>query len=136
MILLERIELYWYKQLQLKGKEHVESILVCNKIDLFQENCDEDYQRIFFKRTEHFASSYDMSVYYISAIRGDNIQAMIKQLILRILRNESLLRSVKNNPKIYDTSPNKKESGRASIQVSIQSSANNRNSSGDCCKSA
>jgi small GTP-binding protein len=137
---LERIELYWYKQLQLKGKEHVESILVCNKIDLFQENCDDEYQRVFFERTEHFASSHNMSIYYISALRGDNIQAMIKQLILRILRSESLLRQINDNRVIYDTSPDKKESGRASIQVSIRSSSiqnrDGRNSSGNCCKFA
>ncbi|CAF0752211.1 unnamed protein product [Rotaria sordida] len=151
---LERTELYWYKQLQTKGKDDVEAILVCNKIDLFETNCDVHYRRIFYQRSEHFASSHNMPIYHISALRGDNIQAMFKQLILRILQNESLLQQIKENSIGYDQISNRKESIRrtSSIQVSIQPSSssppsssssssprqndNEGNSSGGCCKFA
>lgn len=97
---MERIELYWYKQLQTKGKENVESTLVCNKIDLFQENCDDDYKRIFLARAEHFSSLHNMTICYVSALRGDNIRVMFKQLILRILQNKSLFKQIKMNDTI------------------------------------
>jgi small GTP-binding protein len=145
---LERTELYWYKQLQTKGKDHVEAILVCNKIDLLETNCDAQYRRIFFQRAEHFASSHNMPIYHVSALRGDNIQAMFKQLILRILQNDSLLQQIKESSIVYDQTSSYKESIRrtSSIQVSIQPSPpsssrendndNDRNSSGGCCKFA
>jgi GTPase SAR1 family protein len=119
---LERTELYWYKQLQTKGKDHVEAILVCNKIDLFETTCDTYYRRIFFERAEYFTSSHNIPIYYISALRGDNIQAMFKQLILRILQNESLLQQVKESSNIYDQTSSHQESIRrtSSIQISIQ----------------
>jgi small GTP-binding protein len=142
---LERTELYWYKQLQTKGKDHVEAILVCNKIDLFETTCDTYYRRIFFERAEYFTSSHNIPIYYISALRGDNIQAMFKQLILRILQNESLLQQVKESSNIYDQTSSHQESIRrtSSIQISIQpppsssrENDNERNSSGGCCKFA
>ncbi|CAF1289982.1 unnamed protein product [Adineta ricciae] len=144
---LERAELYWYKQLQTKGKDHVEAILVCNKIDLFETNCDAKYRRIFFQRAEHFSSSHNMSIYHISAIRGDNIQSMFKQLILRILQNDSLLQQIKESSIAYDQSTNQKDSARraSSIQLSIQPATSlssvhdddqERSSSGACCKFA
>jgi len=141
---LERAELYWYKQLQTKGKDHIEAILVSNKIDLFETNCDAYYRRIFFQRAEDFASSHNMPIYYVSAIRGDNIQAMFKQLILRILQNDSLLQQIRESNIAYDQTSSHKEPIRrtSSIQVSIQPSSsprendNGRNSSGGCCKFA
>lgn len=140
---LERTELYWYKQLQTKGKDHVEAILVCNKIDIFETHCDTHYRRIFFQRAEHFASSHNMPIYHVSALRGDNIQAMFKQLILRILENPSLLEQIKETSLIHDQNSHRKDSIRrsSSIQVSIQPASstenmNERNSSGVCCKFA
>jgi len=143
---LERAELYWYKQLQAKGKDHVEAILVCNKIDLFETNCDAKYRRIYFQRAEHFASSHNMQIYHVSALRGDNIQSMFKQLILRILQNESLLQQIKETSIVYDQASNPKETVRrtSSIQLSVRSSSSSsltqddddRNSSGGCCKLA
>lgn len=140
---LERTELYWYKQLQTKGKDHVEAILVCNKIDIFETQCDVQYRRIFFQRAEHFASTHHMPIYHISALRGDNIQAMFKQLILRILQNDSLLEQIKETSLIYEQTSNRKDSIRrsSSIQVSIQPTplnedVNERDSSGVCCKFA
>jgi GTPase SAR1 family protein len=140
---LERTELYWYKQLQTKGKDHVEAILVCNKVDIFETTCDAHYRRIFFQRAEHIASTYNMPIYHISALRGDNIQAMFKQLILRILQNDALLQQIKETSIGYDQTLNHKDSIRrtSSIQVSIQpapsrENVNERNSSGDCCKFA
>ena len=141
---LERTELYWYKQLQAKGKDHVEAILVCNKTDLFETNCDAHYRRIFFQRADHFASSHNMPIYNISALRGDNIQAMFKQLILRILQNDSLFQQIKESSITFDQTSNHKDSIRrtSSIQVSISPSSSSRqiddvsNSSGACCKYA
>jgi GTPase SAR1 family protein len=140
---LERTELYWYKQLQTKGKDHVEAILVCNKIDIFETNCDAHYRRIFFQRAEHIASTHNMPIYHISALRGDNIQAMFKQLILRILQNDLLLQQIKETSIVYDQTLNHKDSIRrtSSIQVSIQPSSSRenideRNPSGGCCKFA
>jgi small GTP-binding protein len=137
---LERTELYWYKQLQLKGKEDVEAILVCNKIDSFETDCDDDYRRTFFDRAEHFASSHNMSIYHTSALRGDNIQPMFKQLILRILRNQSLLQQIQESENIFDRSSSEKNPGRrtSSILISVQSSSrqndHGRSSFGKCCK--
>jgi len=137
---LEHIELYWYKQLQLKGKEYVESILICNKIDLFEENCDDTYRKIFFERTEKFASSNNMAIYHTSALRGDNIQVMFKQLILRILQNELLLQQIKKHDIIDDELFIGKEPvrSRSIIQVGFRSSSEqndfDRNSSRNCCK--
>jgi GTPase SAR1 family protein len=141
---LERTELYWYKQLQTKGKDHVEAILVCNKIDLLETNCDAHYRRVFFQRAEDFVSSHNMPVYHVSALRGDNIQAMFKQLILRILQNESLLQQIKESSIVYDQTSNHKTSIRrtSSIQISVQpptssrQNNNERDSSGGCCKFA
>ena len=138
------IELYWYKQLQTKGKDNVELILVCNKIDLFETNCDAHYRKFFFQCAEHFASSHNMPIYHVSALLGDNIQVMFKQLILRILQNDSLLKQIKQPSIGYEQIPNQYESIRrtSSIQVSIQEpsssreNVNERNSSRACCKFA
>lgn len=94
---LEHAQLYWYKQLKLKGRESVESILICNKIDLLESNCDQLYRTIFFERANEFASHHRMPVCYTSAIRGDNIHSMFKELILNILHNSSLFREIKND---------------------------------------
>ncbi|CAF5190582.1 unnamed protein product, partial [Rotaria magnacalcarata] len=95
---------------------------------------------------ENFASTHHMPIHHISALRGDNIQSMFKQLILRILHNSSLLQQIKETSMAYEQASNIKESIRrtSSIQVSIQPEApssssrqnddNDRNSSGSCCK--
>jgi len=101
-------------------------------------------EEFFFQRAEDFASSHNMPIYYVSAIRGDNIQAMFKQLILRILQNDSLLQQIRESNIAYDQTSSHKEPIRrtSSIQVSIQPSSsprendNGRNSSGGCCKFA
>ncbi|UJR09200.1 hypothetical protein I4U23_013448 [Adineta vaga] len=128
---LERIELYWYKQLHMKGKENVESTLVCNKIDLYEENCDDEYKSIFLARAEHFSSLHNMTICYASAKRGDNIRVMFKQLILRILQNKSLLKQIKINDTIYNSSfiELSKRSSLSSRQIDISKS-----SSENCCK--
>lgn len=94
---IEHAQLYWYKQLKLKGRESVESILICNKIDLLEMNCDQLYRRIFFERANQFANKYRMTLFYTSAIRGDNIHSMFKELILNILHNQSLFREIKED---------------------------------------
>jgi len=141
---LERTELYWYKQLQTKGNDNVEAVLVCNKIDLLETNCDENYRRIFFERAEYFVSIHNMSIFYISALHGDNTQATFKQLLLRILQNPSVVQELKENA----TRPNEttiyehaKVRRLSSIQLStLPSSAanvqqsNDENTSVRCCK--
>ncbi|CAF3404978.1 unnamed protein product [Rotaria socialis] len=136
---LQRAELYWYKQLQLKGQDHVESMLVCNKSDLFQEHCDDDYRRIFLERAENFASLHQMPIHHVSALQGDNISSIFKQLILRILQNELLLDQIKESSSLDERSSIKlKRMRRApATQVSLQSSTTeddcDRNSSRRCC---
>ncbi|CAF0876491.1 unnamed protein product [Adineta ricciae] len=127
---LERIELYWYKQLHLKGKDDVEPTLICNKSDLFQENCDDEYRRIFLANAEHFASLHSMAICYTSALRGDNIRVMFKQLILRVLHSKTLLKQIKADDNVYDT---------ASVHLSDRLSSSSREtnifktSSINCC---
>ncbi|CAM4970574.1 unnamed protein product [Rotaria socialis] len=119
---LQRAELYWYKQLQLKGQDHVESMLVCNK-----------------KRAENFASLHQMPIHHVSALQGDNISSIFKQLILRILQNELLLDQIKESSSLDERSSIKlKRMRRApATQVSLQSSTTeddcDRNSSRRCC---
>lgn len=136
---LERSELYWYERLHTKGSEYVESTLVCNKIDLFEENCDDEYKKVFFERAEHFTSAHNMVICYTSALRGDNIQVMFKQLILRILQNKPLLRQIKGDDMIYDKSPTTKDSTQYSSFIQLldrRQNDGNENSSGHCCKFA
>ena len=131
---LERIEHYWHPQLHLKGRDHVETLLVCNKIDLWETNADDTSRRVFLKRAAQFASSYNISVHHISALRGDNIQTTFKELIIRILNNASLMQSIKDNEFMNEPSPPVKES---SIYVSMQQPASRqRHRSKHCCKSA
>jgi GTPase SAR1 family protein len=94
---LEHAQLYWYKQLKLKGRESVESILICNKIDLLEMNCDHLYRTIFFERANQFATTHRMPLIYTSAIRGDNIHSMFKELIVNILNNQSLCHEIKDD---------------------------------------
>jgi small GTP-binding protein len=136
---LEHIELYWYKQLKLKGKEYVESILICNKIDLLEENCDDSYRKIFFERAEEFASLNKIPIYHTSAVRGDNIQVMFKQLILSIFENELLFEQIRGLDIIDDELSTEKKPRQNSsiIQIPFRSASeqndSNGNSSKNCC---
>ena len=131
---LEQIELYWYKQLKLKGTDYVESILMCNKTDLFEENCDEHYRKIFFERAEQFASENNMTISHTSAMRGDNIQVVFKQLILSILQNQCLLRQIKGSDDSNEAFAMKTQEG--TIQLINQTSPQANPFSRNCCKTA
>ena len=133
---LEHVELYWYKQLKLKGKEYVESTLICNKIDLLEDKCDDDYRKIFFRRAEEFASLNNMPIYHISAIRGDNIQVMFKQLILNILQNELLIRQIKGTDDIIDGIKTEKARQSSIIQLINRSTSDANSHNRNCCKLA
>jgi Ras-related protein Rab-18 len=139
---LEHMELYWYKQLQLKGKEYAESILICNKIDLLEEKCDQNYRKIFFERAEQFASLNKMSIVHTSAVRGDNIQMMFKQLVLSILQNDLLLKQIKASDIIDDelSTGNGLKRQTSVIQLadppSSERNNTNKNLFGNCCKLA
>ncbi|CAF0869935.1 unnamed protein product [Didymodactylos carnosus] len=93
---LERLQLYWYKSLQQKGMDNVETILVCNKIDLMNQ-CDKYYRRTYIQRAKYFASEYDIPIFHCSGLTGENIQIMFKQLIMRILNNSILLQQLKQS---------------------------------------
>ncbi len=95
---LERLEGYWYKRLREKSSFHnVEAVLACNKIDLLEKNYDSSYCEQLFQKVDAFASQYQIPVYNISALRGDNVQAMFHQLISSILENPILVKHLKAN---------------------------------------
>ncbi|CAF0833136.1 unnamed protein product [Rotaria sordida] len=127
----EHLENYWYKKLREKSSfNYVECVLACNKIDLFEKDYDSSYREKFFKRADTFASHYQMSIFNISAWRGDRIQSMFQHLILCILQNQSLLQNLKENQlesKEQATSQNSK----FTVTACPQSSTKNKKSS--CC---
>src|SRR5205085_9825241 len=90
---VERLRTYWYKQLREKSSfDNVEAILACNKIDLLEKNHNLFYRERFFQEVHSFASHYQIPIFNISALRGDNVQAMFHHLILSILQNPSLVK--------------------------------------------
>ncbi len=94
----ERLQDYWYKRLRQKSSfDNVEAVLACNKIDLLEKNYDSSYREKFFKRADTFASYNQISIFNISALRGDNVQAMFHHLISSILQNQSLVKNLKEN---------------------------------------
>ncbi len=94
----ERLEGYWYKRLREKSSfDSVETVLACNKIDLLEKDYDSSYRETLFKCADIFASQYQMPVFNISALRGDNVQAMFHQLISSILENPVLVKDLKAN---------------------------------------
>ncbi|CAF5199719.1 unnamed protein product [Rotaria magnacalcarata] len=109
-------------------------MLVCNKSDLFQRHCDDDYRRIFLERAENFASLHQISIHYVSALKGDNISSMFKQLILRILQNELLLDQIKENSSLNGRSSIKLKRMRRvpATQVSLQSPSSSSTTQDEC----
>jgi small GTP-binding protein len=94
----ERLQGYWYKQLREKSAfDNAEAVLACNKIDLLEKNYDLSYRELFFKRAHTFASYNQMSIFNISALRGDNVQVMFHHLISSILQNQALVKNLKEN---------------------------------------
>jgi Ras-related protein Rab-1A len=95
---LERLEGYWYKRLREKSAfNHVEAVLACNKIDLLETDFDSSHCEQFFQKADAFASKYQIPIFNISALRGDNVQAMFHQLISSILENPVLVKHLKAN---------------------------------------
>jgi len=93
----QRMEDYWYKRLREKSSfDNVETVLACNKIDLL-ENYDANQREEFFTRANEFVSRYQIAMFNISAIRGDNIQVMFHRLISSILENPVLVSDLKQN---------------------------------------
>lgn len=87
---LERIEQYWYPRLKELGMSHVQTTLVCTKLDLYEHQAKKD-QDAFQARAEHFASANQIPIVHVSSTRGDNVEHVFKQLIIRILENETLV---------------------------------------------
>jgi small GTP-binding protein len=90
MITLQRLEQYWYTKLETLGLSNVQSILVCTKIDLFEKK-DEDYRHSFLEQAEKFAFLHQIPTIQVSAYRGDNVENIFKQLINRIMADETLV---------------------------------------------
>ena len=110
---LERLQGYWYKQLREKSVfEQMETVLACNKIDLLEKDEDLTFREQFFQRADAFASQNQIPIFNISALRGDNIQAMFDHLITSILQNSSLVKHLKAN----QIKPDERE--RASTHIS------------------
>ncbi len=96
----ERLQDYWYKRLREKSSfDNIEAVLACNKIDLLETNYDSSYRKQFFERADRFASDYQIPMFNISALRGDNVQAMFHHLISSILQNPLLVKDLKENQK-------------------------------------
>ncbi len=94
----ERLQGYWYRQLREKSSfDNIEGVLACNKIDLLEKNYDSSYREQFFKRADTFASQHQIPIFNISALRGDNVQAMFHHLISSILKNQSLVKILKED---------------------------------------
>ncbi len=95
---VERLQGYWYRQLREKSSfDNVEAVLACNKIDLLEKNNNFFYRERFFQRANAFASQYQIPIFNISALHGDNVQAMFQHLISSILQNPSLVKNLKEN---------------------------------------
>ncbi len=124
----ERLEGYWYKRLREKSSfDSVETVLACNKIDLLEKGYDSSYRDEFFKRADAFASQYQMPICNISALRGDNVQAMFHQLILSILENPVLLKDLKENHM-------KSDKQTAAETPTIQLTSSPKTSKGNRCR--
>ncbi|CAF1010185.1 unnamed protein product [Rotaria sp. Silwood1] len=127
----DRLDNYWYKNLRQKSLfDYVECVLACNKIDLLEKDHDLSYREKFFERADTFAIDKQMSIFNVSAWRGDNIKTMFQHLILCILQNQSLLQNLKESQidsKELATSQNSKITAVTFLQLSTQ----NKNSS--CC---
>jgi GTPase SAR1 family protein len=114
----ERLEGYWYKRLREKTSfDSVETVLACNKIDLL-ENYDSSYREQLFKQADTFAAQYQMPICNISALRGDNVQAMFHQLISSILENPILLKHLKET----QTKSDKQQSASQTSTIQVTSS--------------
>jgi small GTP-binding protein len=87
---LERLEQYWYSKLQKLALDNVQSVLVCTKIDLLEKE-KEDYRHLFFQQAEKFAFLHQMPIVQVSAYRGDNVEHIFQQLIIRIMSDEILV---------------------------------------------
>ena len=87
---LLELENYWYKELKKINTKNIETTLVCNKLDSF-ENCDDDYRARFLRQATEIATKHQMPLFCTSAHRGDNIQEAVKNMLLRIFRNDALV---------------------------------------------
>jgi GTPase SAR1 family protein len=87
---LERLEKYWFSKLEKLSMDHVQTMLVCTKMDLLEQE-SEEFRQTFFQQAERFAVSHQMPVFQVSAYRGDNVEHIFKQLIIRIMSNKNLV---------------------------------------------
>jgi small GTP-binding protein len=126
----KRLEQYWYRRLREKSSfDDVETVLACNKIDLLKDNCDLSYRNTFFRRADAFISSHQMPVFNISALHGENIQAMFQRLILNILHNEALMTHIKEKA----TELNWQVRNQASKVILDRPRTAEKSKNGSCC---
>ncbi|CAF1298286.1 unnamed protein product [Didymodactylos carnosus] len=94
----------WFPTLKDRGFNKFESVILCNKIDLAQDSEDQ-----IFKDAERFSTKNDLSLFYTSALTGENVQTMFNQLILCILNNTILFNQLKENIVVSKRTSNKNE---------------------------
>ena len=87
---LERLEEYWYKKLEKLAMDNLQCAFLCTKIDQF-ENQDLHYRDSFLKQVQEFCSLHGMPMFQVTAYRGDYVEYVVKQLVIRILTNDTLI---------------------------------------------
>lgn len=98
---LERLEQYWYTKLEKLSLTNVQSVLVCTKTDLFEKETEE-HRYSFLEQAEKFAFSHQMPIVQVSAYRGDNVEHIFKQQILRSMADETLVNDLLAKPSRRD----------------------------------
>ena len=124
---LERLEKYWFRKLEKLSMDHVQTTLVCTKIDLL-ENQSEDYCRTFFQQAEQFTVTHQMSMVQVSAYRGENVEHIFKQLIIRILSDTTLVDELISKATVRE------RTSRDTLSLDSQKSGNKTKKQLKCCK--
>ena len=92
---LTELERYWIEEVKKIKTSEYESVLICNKLDAFEKNT-ENYRIDFLHRATEIATRHEISLFSTSAHRGDNVQESMKNILLRIFENESLMDKLMN----------------------------------------
>lgn len=109
---LDRLEKYWHSKLEKLAMDHVQTMLVCTKMDLLEKESNE-YREIFFQQAERFATTHQIPMFQVSAYRGDNVEHIFKQLIIRILSEKNLVDDLISKATVQKN-PNPQRSNRSS----------------------
>lgn len=133
---LERLDKHWYRKLEKLSMDHVQTMLVCTKIDLL-ENEPEDERQRFFQQAEQFTAKHQMPMVQVSAYRGDNVEHIFKQLIIRILSDTTLVDELISKANVRLNSP-RQRSNRDVLAIDSHESENGKvkvsKRQSKCCK--